>query len=290
MKTNGTGRVLIQGDFQENGAIAMALKLALELSRKVADDIEGVALYVSTKKSLRDSSLEQVLSPKIARLLHKGQRIPVGGGVELRAETVRTYKSGNHREILIAVGADAGMMVRVDGMAGLHTVIAVPKKEGALDDWAETWSPLIPGAKNRIKKKVSIGPVIADALSALAVGIDLSVHGLAVQDRKQVENMIRLLKQNKHQEKPANIRAWALGHGWHPETADELVKIWEEVYGLKSASIANSRVDNTAPITTPSGGGLVRTVSRRKGAIPKKEPGRTLRLSKIGSNKLTLAP
>ncbi|MFO7605985.1 MAG: hypothetical protein R6W72_06780 [Desulfurivibrionaceae bacterium] len=186
------------------------------------------------------------------------------------AETVRTYKSGNHREILIAVGADAGMMARVDGMAGLHTVIAVPKKEGALAGWAETWSPLIPGAKKRIKEKVSIDPVIADALSALAVGINLSVHGLAVQDRKQVENMIRLLKQNKHQEKPANIRAWAVGHGWHPETADELVKIWEEVYGLKSASIANSRVDNTAPITTPSGGGLVRTVSRRKGALPKK--------------------
>ncbi len=289
MKANGTGRVLIQGDFQENGAIAMALKLAIELSRKVAADIEGVALYVPTKKRLRDSSLEQVLSPKIARLLHKGQRIPVGVGVELRAETVRTYKSGSHREILIAVGADAGMMARVDGMAGLHTVIAVPKEEGALAGWAETWSPLIPGAK-KIEKKVSIDPVIADALSALGVGIDLSVHGLAVQDRKQVENMVRLLKQNKHQEKPANIRAWAVGHGWHPETADELVKIWEEVYGLKSASTANSPVDNPALITTPSGGGLFRTVSRRKGALPKKEPGRTLRLAKIGSKKLTLAP
>lgn len=286
MRNNGTGRVLIQGDFQDQRAIALALKLGIELSQKVADDIEGLALYVPTKMCLRDSSLEQVVSPKIARLLQKGQRIPVGGGVELRAETVRTYKNGSHREILIAVGADSGMMARVDGMAGLHTVIAVPKKEGALAGWAETWSPLIPGAK-KIEKKVSIDPVVADALSALGVGIDLSVHGLAVQDRKQVENMIRLLKQNNHQEEPENIREWAVKHGWHPETADELVKIWEEVYDLKSASTANSRLNNT--IAAPCGGGLFSTVSRKKGALPKKEPGRTRRLSKAGASKLTLA-
>jgi LDH2 family malate/lactate/ureidoglycolate dehydrogenase len=240
MKGNGTNRVLIPGNCQDNKAIAMAMKLGIELSRKVADQIEGVALYLPNKKSILNSSLEKVVSAKIARLLHNGRQVPMGKGVELRAETTRTFKNGSHKDIVIAINADSKMMAKVDAMEGLHTVIAVPRKEGALDSWAETWSALIPGAKKKkVEKQVIIDPVIADALSALAVGIDPSVHGLATQDRKQVENMIRLLRQNNHQEKPANIRAWAVRHGWHPETADELVRVWEEVYCLNSTSTAN---------------------------------------------------
>ena len=41
--------------------------------------------------------------------------------------------------------------------------------------------------------------------------------------------------QNNRQEDPANVRAWAVKNGWLQETADELVKIWENVYSLKNA-------------------------------------------------------
>jgi hypothetical protein len=40
MKTNGIHRVLIPGNGQDNQAIAMAIKLGIELSRKVANDKE----------------------------------------------------------------------------------------------------------------------------------------------------------------------------------------------------------------------------------------------------------
>jgi hypothetical protein len=244
MKTNGTHRVLIPGNGQDNQAIAMAMKLGIELSRKVANDIEGIALVVPTKKKIRHSSLEKVVSKRIAMLLHKGQQVPMGCGLGLRVETTRTYKTGSHKDIVIAIGADAKMMNKVDAMSDLHTVIAVPQKDGALDGWAKTWSPLIPGAKKKVKEQKTNNRVVEEqmindtvvktALSALGGSIDLSKRGLDRQERKQVENMIRLLMQNNRQEEPANIRAWAVKNGWLPETADELVKIWENVYSLKN--------------------------------------------------------
>ena len=234
MKTNGIHRVLIPGNGQDNQAIAMAIKLGIELSRKVANDIEGVALVVPTKKSIRQPILEAVVSKRIAMLLHKGQQVPMGGGLGLRAETIRAYKTGSHKDIVIAIGADSKMMNKVDAMSDLHTVIAVPQKDGALDGWAATWSPLIPGVKKKVEVQLINDQLVATALSALAYSIDLSKRGLTGQDRKQVENMIRLLRQNNHQEEPANVRAWAVKNGWLPKTADELVEIWENVYSLKN--------------------------------------------------------
>ncbi len=232
MKTNGTKRVLIPGNGKDNQAIAMAMKLGIELSRKVANDIEGVALMVPTKKSIRQPLLEKVVSKKIAMLLHKGEQVPMGRGLGLRAETPRTYKTGSHKDIVIAIGADPKMMNKVDAMSDLHTVIAVPQKEGALDGWAATWSPMIPGAKKKVDEQSINNKVVETALSALAGSIDLSKRGLDRQDRKQVENMVRLLMQNKYQEDPASVGAWALKNGWLQEAADELMKIWENVFSL----------------------------------------------------------
>jgi hypothetical protein len=168
----------------------------------------------------------------------------MGGGLGLRAETIRTYKTGSHRDIVIAIGADSKMMNKVDSMSDLHTVIAVPQKDGALDGWAATWSPLIAGAKkkteeqkinNRVVEEQLINDtMVKTALSALGGSIDLAKRGLARQERKQVENMIRLLRQNNRQEESANVHAWAVSNGWLLETADELVKIWEKVYSLKN--------------------------------------------------------
>lgn len=232
MKTNGPKRVLIPGNGKDNQAIAMAMKLGIELSRKVANDIEGVALMVPTKKSILNPLLEKVVSRKIAMLLHKGKQVPMGSGLGLRAETTRTYKTGSHKDIVIAIGADPKMMNKVDAMSDLHTVIVVPQKEGVLDGWAATWSPMIPGAKKKVEAQRINNKVVETALSALAGSIDLSTRGLDRQDRNQVENMVRLLMQNKYQEDPASVGAWAVKNGWLQETADELMEIWEKVYAL----------------------------------------------------------
>jgi len=239
MRNNVTNRVLIPGDGRNNRAIASAMKLGLELSRKVANDIEGVVLYFPNKKSIRNSCLKTVVSPKIARLLHDGRHIPMGAGSELRlrAETLKTFKNGSHRDIVIAIGADAKMMAKVDKIADLHTVIAVPQNKGSLDSWAETWSPLIPGEKKKEAEKMLKDPIITKALTALAVGIDFSQPGLAIQDRKQVENMVRLLRQNNRYEEPEILRDWALSNGWHTRTVDELVGIWEKTFDLKNTTM-----------------------------------------------------
>ena len=151
MKRNGTNRVLIPGNHQDKGAIAGAIKLGIELSKKITADIDDVVLFVPTKKSIRSTSLETVVSERVAKLLHKGEQIPLGAGHGLRAETKRTYKNVSHKDIVIAIGADSKMMAKVDTMADLHTVIAVPQKKGALDSWAEAWSPLIPEARKDLK-------------------------------------------------------------------------------------------------------------------------------------------
>ena len=153
MKTNGTKRVLIPGNGQDNQAIAMAMKLGIELSKKVANDIEGVALMVPTKKRIRQPLLETVVSKRIAILLYKGRQVPIGPGYGLRAETTRSYKTGSHKDIVIAIGADSKMMNKIDAMSDLHTVIAVPQNDGALDGWAATWSPLIPGVKKKVEEQ-----------------------------------------------------------------------------------------------------------------------------------------
>ena len=234
MKRNGTNRVLIPGNHQDKGAIAGAIKLGIELSKKITADIGDVVLFVPTKKSIRNTSLESVVSERVAKLLQKGEQIPLGAGLGLRAETSRTYKNGSYKDMLIAIGADAKMMAKVDGMAGLHTVIAVPQKDGALDSWAETWSPLIPGAKKAAEQQILSDAIIETALTKLSGSIDLSEKVLAKQDKKQVDLTIRVLRRNKHQEKPAEIKTWAVKHGWPKKAADELKDQWQKVYALKN--------------------------------------------------------
>ena len=73
MKRNGTNRVLIPGSHQDEVAIAGAIKLGIELSKKITADIGDVVLFVPTKKSIRNTSLETVVR-KYARswLVEKG--------------------------------------------------------------------------------------------------------------------------------------------------------------------------------------------------------------------------
>ena len=234
MKRNGTNRVLIPGDGHDKVAIASAFKLGIELSRKVSRNIDDVVLLIPTKKSIRQESLQSVVSERIAKLLEKGGEIPLADGVRLRTETPRTYKPADRKDIVIAVHADTRMMGKVDRMAGLHTIIGVEQKEGALAGWAEKWSPLIPGTGKGAGKQVISDPVVETALSALTTSIDLSEKALSPRDKKQADIMARILRRNKHQEKPADICAWAVGHGWPKKAADELKKTWKKVYSLKS--------------------------------------------------------
>ena len=234
MSSKNVIRVLVPGDDLDNEAIAQAISLGIELSKKSAAEIDGVVIFVPTKGNIKHSSLEAVLGEKITNTLYKSDEVKLHSDITLRIETIRTFKAAYKKYIVVVIYADAKMMDQVDAMPNLHTIIAVPHISGALEAWSKTWAPNTLGEDSNTDNTIIADAIIVSALSSLTSSINLSGSILHPRDKEHADNTVRILRRNNHSEEPSNVRAWAIKNGWNPKAADELKKIWDKIYKLKS--------------------------------------------------------
>lgn len=241
MKTSATKRILIPANDLSTDAIEMAISLADDLCKKGSDEIHDVVLYIPTKQNLKGTSIESVLGEAICRTLYKGERIKLSSGKYLRLGTMQTFKREFKPCVVVAIYADDKMMDQIDAMDKLHSVIAIPHVDGALDNWSKTWTPIEPGKQNGNNNKCLIeDTVIVSALESLTNTINLSHSILNSRDKETANNTIRILRRNNHYCDSSNIRAWAVKNGWHPKAATELEKLWDKVFSLKGTPKVNN--------------------------------------------------
>lgn len=239
MSQGETKRIIVPGDDLDHDALATAIKLGIELSKSSTNEIDDVILFVPSKAQLQRTSLSAVIGDKIANILYKGESIPLEKHVTLRAETIKTFKRTSKKHVVIAVYIDSKMMDQLDGMPSLHTIIAVPHIDGALDNWVKTWSPDVYGENQSLENPIITDPIIVSALESLTSSINLSHTLLNPRDKEHTDTTIRILRRNKHSEDPSNVRAWAVKHGWHPKAADELENLWSKIFRLKNTPKVN---------------------------------------------------
>lgn len=239
MKNTATNRILITGDDLCTDSIATAVSLADDLCKRDFGQIHDVVLYIPTKQNIKGTSIESVLGVQICKTLYKRDSIKLSSGKTMRLGTMQTFKMEFKRCIVIAIYADDRMMDQVDAMKNLHSVIAVPHVEDALNNWSKTWSPIEPGKHASDNECLIEDSVIVSALDSLTNTINLSHSTLNSRDKETANNTVRILRRNEHYDDSSNIRAWAVKNGWHPKTATELEKLWDKVFSLKGKPKVN---------------------------------------------------
>jgi hypothetical protein len=210
-----------------------AIVASLETLKK---GIEGDAairdclLYVPVKKHLRGSTLAARLGQPYADELHNGNALEVGAG-RLRAITDAAFKSYTKADAMVVIYADQKMMDKVDANQSLKLVICAPHGPGAVDGWISSWDPVTPG-KGHQRGGGLENSVVEAALEAMTRRINLSNSVLGAADKLHVKETFRILRAHEQVDDAARIRAWCVGHGWHPSAADEAKALAQRIFGL----------------------------------------------------------
>lgn len=227
-------RVLIPGDDQSEEAISLAIGYADEICKLKQGTVQEAILFVPGKESVRFTTISTAIGEKNAKKLHDGGVVLLPTGIPLRLETIRTLKWISKPSVLISIYSDQRMLDQVDSTKNLVGIVAVPHVSDALEQWERTWSPTVHGQVKQPPPKLISDPILEQALLSLTHSVNLSHGALNSLDKEHSDNTLRILCVHGHCDEPRNIRSWAIKNGWQPKAADELEKLAQKIYSLKS--------------------------------------------------------
>ncbi|NMN03884.1 MULTISPECIES: hypothetical protein [unclassified Novosphingobium] len=227
-------RVLVPVDDTDSEALAIPLAYAKTIAQRANSRAEKIVLLTHTKQQLRSTSLVSHLGVQACKALAANKPVGLGEGLVLHHETLQTLRFGVGRAIVIAFYADEKMMDFVDGLSGLIGVIAVPWLKGGAGAWAARWTPHVHGEAAQHPAKILDDPVIESALKQLSLVTNLSHSALHPRDKQYADETLRILRTKGHSAPVASIKSWAIREGWKPGAAEDLARLAEKIFALKT--------------------------------------------------------
>ncbi|MDO9479450.1 MAG: hypothetical protein U1D69_09170 [Polynucleobacter sp.] len=238
-----TIRVLIPGDTQNEEDILLAIQYADKICELKQGTVQEATLFAPGKESVRYTTISTAIGEKNAKKLHDGGVVLLPTGIPMRLETIRTLRWISKPSILISVYSDQKMLDQVDSLANIVGIVAIPHAPDALQQWESTWSPTVHGQPEQPTSKLIADPILEQALLSLTRSVNLSHGVLHPSDKESSENTLRILRVHGHSDEPQKIRSWAIQNGWQPRAADELGKLANKIFSLKSKPrLKNSEV------------------------------------------------
>jgi len=233
-----TERYLFPAHGPNEGAIRQALTLAVQIQQQAGENTDIVVL-THDKGSLTPSTVNwNGLGDAVSKALSKGQTIPLPGGGHIRHETMRSYRSTSFRGIVLALHPEKKMLNAVDAARLAQAVIVVPWLRDDVAEWVSTWQPAIPGQPTPTAPPHVQNSVVSVALEHLTGSINLSTGLGHPLDHASAVHLFRLLKKHGEDFDPAEVRAWAVTHSWHPNAADDLEDVAAKVLAGKRLKVA----------------------------------------------------
>jgi hypothetical protein len=219
--TNNVLRYIIPPKYGENGPIIEALNLII-LLHKESDQSKEITLLIPTKSQLDGTVIDASLGSSECKSLSSGQKVNVTDSLSLKCETIRTFKSYSHTDIILCVFPSEKMLDLVDSMDGLEIAIIVPWFDEDADKWKKTWNPVVLGEIPSKPEYLIDNPVVEEAMKKLTKRVNLSTGLSHPRDKGAAVEILRILRNNGENFNPDALKAWALRNGWIPKGAEDL--------------------------------------------------------------------
>ena len=227
-------RILVPNDNQSEEAISLAIGYADDIVKLKQGTVQEAILFVPGKESITHTDISSAIGEKNAKKLHDGGVVLLSTGIPMRMETIRTLRWVSKPSVLVSVYSDSKMLDQVDSTRNLVGIVAIPHIPDALEQWQRTWSPVVHGKAKQQPTQLVSDPILEQALVSLTRSVNLSHAVLHPSDKELSENTLRILRANGHTEEPSNVRSWAIKNGWQPKAADELEKLTQRMFSLKT--------------------------------------------------------
>ena len=178
----------------------------------------GITVVAPTKRHFRDIGLLSALPASMGR------------------ETPQTLgRFARTQPVVVSCWPSAKDLELLDGAAGLKALAVVPWNEEAIDTWRQARRAIdLLGRQPTPALPTITDPVVEAAMTSLTHAVNLSTGLKHPRDRSAAIHAFRILKRNRHQVDPAEIRSWAMSHGWGADDARELGEYAEGVLSGKA--------------------------------------------------------
>jgi hypothetical protein len=185
------------------GDLAPALAWAMERAGQLGS---GITVVAPTMERFKDGVLAE---------------LPAGIG----RETPRTLGQVGRRAqpVVVACWPGAKDLDMLDGSPGLKALVVVPWNEEDISTWRAARGAVdLLGNRSSTTKPTISDPVVKIALTDLTTRVNLSTGLHHPDDRSAAIQALQILKRNRHQFQPDEIRIWAMANGWKADHAREL--------------------------------------------------------------------
>lgn len=200
--------------------VRLAFKSALEICK--AKNIASVMLVVPHKGGFDRTIVADFLGTNAVKALIKGQAVLIDHGVQMKLESVQTFRGRSSDELLIGAHISDKDMNKLDDALGAQAIVYLPWNETEGRDWQATWGAQGIGASTTSPPVSSLPNGVEEALRRLTQTINLSSGLGHPSDKKRAERTIGQLRQDGHSIDPVEIRRWAQRNGWSSSAAVDL--------------------------------------------------------------------
>ncbi|TGQ43682.1 MULTISPECIES: hypothetical protein [unclassified Mesorhizobium] len=196
--------------------------------------VKEIILVTPVKDQIKNGSLATHLGEQSATSLFKGDKIVLPSGVSCRHASLKTMGRSATDAVVVVYYADDEMLEKADGLLGPRGIVAVPWVDGDIDKWIKRWNPTIIGKAPAPAATLLSDKVVERALLALTQSVNLSKGALGPLDKRDAEEVLRILRAHGHALTPDDIKSWAIKNRWKPSAAAELGKLAAKIGKLKA--------------------------------------------------------
>lgn len=199
-----------------------AERLGIEwLVREAREQDLSCAVIVPSVDAI--SNLERAIGRDAAEFAKRDRHF-VLEGVQVQVFTDRTCP-GAFAGLLLVPWAN-GAMVGSAEECRPAAICAMPWGEDDLDDWKRAYDPIdVRTGEPLGEAQVELTPLVAQALISLTASVNLSTGIHHPSDARRVRQLLKALYIAGEPLVPAEIRTWALAHGWETRHAEALAEL-----------------------------------------------------------------
>jgi hypothetical protein len=223
-RTDSTDRFFVSGQAADDEVVVLGFRWLASYAREHSHS--DAALVVPALRSL--DSLERIIGTTSKKRLARDRTLEIDGlTVALYTDTRLPFAIEGP---ILAVWTRDKSLDKLD-TTGAAAICAAPWNPDNIVDWLANWNPIDvrTGTAAAGRTTVIDNPVVAKALDYLTAMINVGTGLSHASDRSSAIHMFRMLRDGGERYVPADVRIWAVRHGWAPDDARELEEMAQKI-------------------------------------------------------------
>ena len=226
MEGRPTARFIVRANGSKDETVNLGLRW-LEL-KSLATLYPEPGLFVSGLEQV--DALASVIGAPAAARLKKDKLLSLGSGtITAQLLTNRTLPRDSFEPPILAVWPDDKELREIE-LRRPFQLCVVPWREDLIREWLSDFQPqdypaTAEGRTAPASKPMVANPVVEAALGELNRRVNVETGLTHPLDRSAAINLFKILRGGEVDYTPAEIRTWAVNHGWQPKHAKQLEEV-----------------------------------------------------------------